>query len=179
MKPTNNPLRDVAVPYKAFEGAVTFWMLPYTNMEVDIRLSELRRLEPPEKWVHADTGEETYKDPHPNPGDDPIIEAQRKASKWEHVDLWGNIHSIFWGVVPLTIDIEFKDKKLPTPARGLQAYWENRNGSTAHNWTLFKQLIGGNVGTEWMSAYIETRDTSMDGPEDLQVEPGEDADPNA
>jgi len=176
--PTNNPLRDVAVPYEALDGKVTFWMLPYTNTECDITLDKLARLDPPEKWVHSETGEETYTDPLPNPTDDAVIAEQIKASKWERVSLWGNAHSIFWGVVPLTIEIEFHGKGLSAPVKGLKAFWQGRNGSVQHNWELFRQVIGGKVGTAWLEAYGATRDTSYDGPEELQHEPGENADPN-
>lgn len=177
MKAPNNPLKELAVPFEAFDGAVVFYMLPYTNTAVDIAYSDLAQIAPSEKWVNRDTGEEVTRNPFPNPTSDPVIEAQAKASPWERVWLWSAAHSIFGGIVPITVDIEFKGKTLPPPVRGLKAFWEGRNGSVQHNWTLFQQAIGSAAGKAWLDAYAATQDTSMDGPEALQAEPEPDADP--
>lgn len=172
-------LRDFARKYEAFDGTVTFWMLEFSNRDSEIAYDELNREYPEQKWVHQDNGEQRLDDPYENPDNDPVIEAQREAGQWQKVYLWSNAQNIFVVCDPITIDIEFKGKKLPPELRALQHYWENRNGHHLHNWDLFRQLIGRGVSRAWYQAYLETRDTSFDGPEALQSEPSQDADPNA
>lgn len=174
----NKPLHELAVPFDAFDGAVTFYMLPFINLEYEIYADELQRLHPREKWVHTQTKEEVFTDPHDNPSDDPIIEAQRKASKWERIDLWSPAYTYFLACVPLTVDIEFKGKKLPAAAKGIQAYWQGRNGSIGHNWELYRQVIGVQAANAWLEAHNHAQDDRMDAPQAIQGDPADDTDPN-
>lgn len=170
-------LKPLASKHAAFDGAVTFYMMPYRTMMVDIVVEELQRIAPSAKWVHSETGEETYTDPHANIPEGKVGDEQRKASKWQEVGLWTDAHNLFALCDPLTVDIEFADNA-PAEVAPLKAYWQNRNGSTAQRWELFAQVVPRALALEWFAAYQTTRDTTMDGPEILQAEPGEDADPN-
>ena len=172
-------LRDFARKFEALDGAVTFWMLEFSNRDSEIAYDELAREYPERKWVHSETGEETFTDPHTSDLDDSVKQAQRKASKWDEVYLWSNSQNIFIMCDPITVDIEFKSKKLSAELKALQHYWDNRNGHHLHNWDMFRQLVGRQVANAWFEAYSKTRDESFAGPEALQSEPGEDADPNA
>lgn len=73
---------------------------------------------------------------------------------------WGNIHNIFVLADPVLVDIEFPDD-MASEWRGLQMYWQERNGSTAHNWDMFQQMIGYNVITRLNEAYNGTRDDTV------------------
>ena len=174
-----NFLHDIAVPFKAFDGAVTFWMIPFTNPEAAVYENELERVHPSAVWRHKETGEETTRNPYPGDSSDPIVKAQREQGEWEMISLWHNPEQLFLICVPLTADIEFKGKKLPAEVRALQVFWEQRNGKVSHNWDLYRQLVSQPVSLVWFDAYNQTRDTSMDGPDELQAEPAEGADPNS
>jgi len=171
-------LRDFARKHDAFDGAVTFWLLEFNNRDAEIAYDEMNRAAPERKWVHSETGEETFSDPHESDLDDPVKQAQRKASKWREVYLWSNSQNIFIMCDPITVDIEFHGEDLPNELKALQYYWQNRNGNHVHNWDMFRQLVGRRAALAWFDAYSATRDTSFDGPEALQEVPGEDADPN-
>ncbi len=169
-------LKALTKAHKLFDGTVTVYMMPYRTMNVDIAIEALNRQMPMKKWVHGETGEETYKDPHATLGDDKIGRAQRENSKWDEIDLWADAHNLFCVCDPLTVDIEFADE-LTGQGAVLQTYWQNRNGSMLHNWELFTTIVSRDIALAWFEAYEATRDTSMDGPLALQDEPEVDADP--
>lgn len=173
-----HPLRDFAEAYSAFNGEVTFYMVPFPTFETDRYLIDFQREHPQIKWVHQETGEEQFSDPVDGPSDDAVAQAQREASPWQEVHLWSQAQSIFLACVPNTVDIEFKGKLSRTTAKALRAFWDGRNGSVEHNWELFQQTIGREAALEWLAAYDATRDSSMDGDEALATDPDEDADPN-
>lgn len=90
---------------------------------------------------------------------------------------WTQLHQMFVIAEPLTVDIEFPDN-LPSEWLGLQMYWQERNGSTAHNWELFKQVVSSSINNQWFAAYDATRDHALDAPEELQEAAVESDDPN-
>lgn len=163
-------LKDLAQAYTAFDGAVTFWMIPYETLQVTIQLQELNRLEPSAKWVHQESGEERYDDPHEHLLDDPVGEAKRAASPWKRVSLWSTVHNLYAVAEPVTVEIEFADQ-LPPALRSLQLYWAERNGHVAHNWPLFKQLVSREAAQAWDLAFDNTRDQSWNAPDEIQQEP--------
>lgn len=56
-------LRKLALSYPAFDGAVTFYLLPYRRLETEISISELNAMEPQLVYVHIKTGERRLKKP--------------------------------------------------------------------------------------------------------------------
>ena len=175
-------LKALANSFSAFDGAVAFHIMGYNTLQTGKYIQALERVEPQFEYVNSSTGEVTHDEP----------DAYRKAveaaeatsinvpSDWERNRLWTEMHDLFWMIVPLTVDIEFRlTKKAPAAAKALQTYWQNANGSVAHNWMLFTHILPAEAVTVWAKAYNATRDEDFAAPDELQQgEPDKDADPN-
>lgn len=176
-------VKDLARKYEAFDGRVTFWMLPYRSLRTDISVDAIESSgEPQAVYVHKKTGERVFKEP----------KAYKKAldvaaklktpfkSDWERKGLWTTLHSTFYICDAATVAIDFApfDETTPAEVRALAAYWEARSASAEESWQVFKQMIGTATTNAWWAAYNATRDKEYNAPSAIQS-PGEDADPQA
>lgn len=178
----NLNLRTLANSCKAFDGQVVFWILPYVSMDQMTQQEALERVLPRIVYIHKQTGEETTREPKDHASAKKLalqmkVEVQ---SEWDETYQWTSTENVFVGVEPLTIDVEFHlTDDSPTYLRAFEMYWQNRNGSVADNYQLFKKLVGVSVANAWNKAYNETRETrGLASPEIQQGKPEGDDDPN-
>lgn len=155
-------LRSLARSFSAFDGAVTFWLLPFTNLACAVAVDALERITPQERWTHTVTGEQTNVAP-PNwkalvkeavDFDRPI------DSPWRREYLWDITHQAFVDYLPITVDIDFADA-LTGELQGLKLFWQQRELPVADRWALFNQALTPAVLLAWRDAYNATRETAL------------------
>lgn len=130
--------KDVARSYRAFDGQVTFHMIPWNTLMVQTNITRLSKLLG-KPFAEFDTAEK-----------------------------------LFASADALTVDIEFADALTPE-LEGLQAYWHGRNGDFAARFDGYMRYLSEDVFIEWLTAYGETRDHSLEAESELQ--PPTDDDP--
>lgn len=170
-------LRQLSTPHPAFDGAVTFWMLPFRSLSVDVIITELERLDPKWEYTNTVTGECTHEVPEQYRKDIERAQAVNVpfASAWRATFLWTGRHEAFWKCDGATTDIEFHDTSSSTELKALEYYWQIRPPDIAERWDAFNELIGVNVFKAWEEAFQATRDTRMAAPVALQKPPVTDA----
>src|ERR1700690_970193 len=159
-------LREFSVAYEGFGGAVTWYMLPFRNLQVDVILAGLQKIDPQLQYIHTQTGEHTFDEP------EQLVKDRERAKKigapfasvWRAEWLWTGRHEAFWQYYGATTDIDFRDGAQTAQIRSLRFFWEHRSENILDCWQMFNQLVSVDVYEEWRKAYKATRDTSMDAP---------------
>ncbi len=127
-------LRSLAKAHKAFDDAVTFWMMPYSTYAANDVVATMDAI-----WFPPQ----------------PETEADGEAPKRERT----SEQTIYLTAPYCTVNIEFADD-LPVIAQALQMYWQARTGDVVENYERFRMLPI-DVVNSWFNAYLETRDNSI------------------
>src|SRR5690348_6397825 len=130
-------LRQLAVAYPAFDGAVTFYMLPFRNVQTNVREGRLNAITPHFLYTHRERGEQVYVEPVEH-----ALAVERKTdSSWDVTDLWGPVEYNFTSIEPLTVAIEFAPFNAQTPpdVQALAVYWQNAPQEIQARWEAFQQ----------------------------------------
>src|SRR5687768_17012767 len=130
-------LRDLANSHSAFDGQVIFHFLPYQSLKCDVAISYLESIEPQFQWVNSRTGETTTTEPREWTAAQELAKQLKRPveNEWTRERLWTLTHDVFAVGLPSLVDIEFAlTDHAPAELRGLQLYWQSKNGSAAANW---------------------------------------------
>lgn len=170
-------LKSLAVPYKAWDGAVIFWMLPFTSFAVDARVETFSHLHPRFRYRNPQTGEWRLTEPPEYTAALDLAQGMTPEEldefkpfedvSWVKESVWSAAADCFALCEPLTVDIEQAggDAALPAAAKALLLYWQEHGASLDEDWANFQRLLGGEAVNEWLLAYQTTRDHRMDAPE--------------
>lgn len=124
----NDQLKALAKPVSAFDGQVTFHMIPYRTVQLGIVLRDV---------------------------------AQHRGVDLASAEHMEGEDVLFACVDSSTIGIDFAlTDKSPAYLRGLEAYWQSRNGKVLENLDRFNMLLAPPVRDAWWQAYEDTRDTT-------------------
>lgn len=126
--------KELARQYVAFDGHVTFYMIPWNTILFRSYSSRLETL------------------------------LGKKNAAFDSVERF------FPVAESLTVDIEFEGELTPE-LQGLQVYWQSRNGDMATNYDNYMRFLSDDVYVAWLTAYGETRDTSIAATPDLATPP--------
>lgn len=165
-------LKELSNSSTQLNGAVTFFMFPYSTLAGDPILQAFEELEPRFEYVHDRTGECSNEMPDQYRKDVErarAVGADEIASHWKARALWGNYQVGFITFERFTTALEFREGEMNARLRALQMYWLARELDIAARWDLFQKIISPEIVAVIDAAYKETRDTAFAAPEALQT----------
>lgn len=177
-------LKTLARSASAFDGQVTFYMLPFHTLATDVAITELARHAPQFEYVNTRTGQKQTDTPRGWDDKQAQIEQLMLTSpeaaatateqyEWQRTRLWRQTHDCYAIVLPLIVDIEFHSPTSPDVLI-FQEYWHGRPSSDVRtDFGQFAQAVSIEMHTALWVAYGQTRDTKLAAP------PVNAADPNA
>lgn len=161
---------------------MTFWMLGYRNIDVDIAVEDLETIEPHWVYINKRTGEQSSEKPaalvkaEDNWNNLNVPDDKRK-SDWELHNLWNITHNVFTAVLPLIVDVDCSnlDASATMEAKTFAAFWNDNSTDVAQRWQNFKRVVGKQTMTALLLAHEATRDDILEASKALQSEPAADA----
>jgi hypothetical protein len=134
-------LKRLAHKHEDFDGQLTWYLLPFENVQLQVVARELNRVMPQYRWENPQTGAVVYVEP-----------AEAEAEQWTAVEQWTATHYTFIRIEAAPV-IEFALKsKAPSFLRGFQHYRVHRNGDLAHNFELFTSIVGDEIVRSFWNA---------------------------
>lgn len=183
-------LKAFAKSASAFEGQMTFWILPFTTPLMEARYKRLDDLDPEVEYLNVKSGEverqmpEKYRKALLKARDMNVPEwqSQIEYGGYRARKIWKDQHYDFLLLDTHTVDVEFAlHDDAPADLRAFAAYWtECADADVIERFHAFQYAVSKRVTEAWQTAFSETRDNPAPAPAELgQEAPDEDADPNA
>jgi len=182
-------LKALTKSASAFDGQMTFWILPFTTPLMEARYKRLDDLEPEVEYISNGGVVERAM---PEKYRKALLKARdMNVPGWQNQieyggfrarKIWKDQHYDFLLLDTHTVAIEFAlHDDAPADLRAFAAYWtECADADVIERFHAFQYAVSKRVTEAWQMAFSETRDNPAPAPVELgQEAPGEDADPNA
>lgn len=182
-------LKAFAQSASAFDGQMTFWILPFTTPLMEARYKRLDDLDPEVEYLNIKSGEverqmpEKYRKALLKARDMnvPGWQNQVEYGGFRARKIWKDQHYDFLLLDTHTVGIDFAlHGDAPADLKVFEAYWtECADAELGERFHTFQYAVSKRVTEAWQQAFNETRDNPAPAPVELgQAQPGEDADPN-
>lgn len=174
----------------AFDGQITFWILPFTTPLQDTRHSRLDDIDPEWEYVSEKNGKVVTEIP------DGYLKSMLKARDmkvaswerqttyggWKRRRRWYEQHDNFLIYDTHTVDVDFAlADDAPAELRVFQAYWTDcADAPLNERFQAFQYAVSENVHKAWKVAFEATRDNPAPAAREMgEGKPDEETDPNA
>lgn len=174
---------------QAFDGQITFWILPFTTPLQDVRHSRLDDFDREYEYVNDKTGKVTSEAPDEyrksmlRARDMNVPGWQFIASYggWTARRRWTRLHDNFLLYDTHTVAIDFTlNDDAPADLRLFEAYWSDcKDAPLQERFEAFGYAVSERVHDAWKAAFDATRDNPAPGKAELgEAPPDKSADPN-